>query len=161
MSVRRKIAVLGGGSALAMSVTLLAHLEGERVNAYFDPVGIPTICYGETENVEISDKATHEQCVSQLRQRANEMLVEVYKDVGHVPDATAAALVSFCYNVGPGNCQRSESFRLIREGEREQGCNALMNWQRAGNKVHLLRGRREEERKLCLQGFNDAGLLSE
>lgn len=161
MSLKRKAIVLGGGGALAMSVTLLAHLEGERVNAYFDPVGIPTICYGETAGVNIGDKATHEQCVLQLRNRANEMLVEVYRDVGHVPDATAAALVSFCYNVGAGNCQRSEAFRLIREGERRLGCNALMNWQRAGNKVHLLRGRREEERKLCLQGFEEAGLLHE
>lgn len=161
MSIKRRAAVLGGGGVLAMSVTLLAHLEGEKVNAYLDPVGIPTICYGETENVKIGDKATHEQCIMQLRQRTNEMLAEVYKDVGHVPDATAAALGSFCYNVGPGNCQRSEAFRLIREGERVLGCNALMNWQRAGNKVHLLKGRREEERSLCLQGFNEAGMLDE
>ena len=161
MGIKRKLVVSGGGGALAMSIVLLSNFEGERVNAYFDPVGIPTICFGETENVTIRDSATHEECVAQLKKRANEMLTEVYQDVGFVPDPTAAALVSFCYNVGPSNCRRSEAFRLIREGDEKRGCDALMNWQRAGSNRHLLKGRRQEERDLCITGFKQAGKINE
>lgn len=150
--------LVGGGAAAAMLTSAtLAHLEGERVEAYLDVAGIPTICYGETHGVHLGDTTTHAECEEKLRSQVEYLLRWVYRQVGAVPDPTAAALVSFTYNVGQAAAKDSTVFRRMRQRDLDGACTALLAWKYVtirGRKVVSagLLARREKERELCLLG---------
>jgi len=61
------------------------------------------------------------------------------------------ALVSFAYNVGLGNLQRSTVRIKANRGEWEEAADALLLWNKAGGKVFVgLDRRRKEERAFFL-----------
>ncbi len=43
---------------IAICVGCVASFEGLRTIAYRDPIGIPTVCFGETAGVKLGDKIT-------------------------------------------------------------------------------------------------------
>lgn len=56
----------GAGAAIVLALPMVAHYEGLRTKAYLDAVGVPTICWGETENVKLGDVKTKEECDKML-----------------------------------------------------------------------------------------------
>jgi lysozyme len=136
----------------AIALTAVAGFEGLRQTAYLDPVGIPTICFGETKGVKMGDKATLEQCKGMLMDSLYEAHESVSKCV-KVPmtDSREAALVSFTYNIGGGAFCKSTLVRKLNSGDVIGACNELPRWNKAsGIVLPGLTKRREEERKLCL-----------
>ena len=69
-------------------------------------------------------------------------------------DNQFAALVSLCYNIGPGNFAGSTLVKRFNAGDMQGAANAFLSWNKAAGKVlpGLVR-RREAERKL----FGTAG----
>ncbi|MER5172677.1 glycoside hydrolase family protein, partial [Thioclava kandeliae] len=55
---RHAAGVAGVAAAIALAITTIAPWEGRELRAYRDIVGIPTICFGETEGVKMGDVAT-------------------------------------------------------------------------------------------------------
>ncbi|MER5174127.1 glycoside hydrolase family protein, partial [Thioclava kandeliae] len=55
---RHAAGVAGVAAAIALAITTIAPWEGKELRAYRDIVGIPTICFGETEGVKMGDVAT-------------------------------------------------------------------------------------------------------
>ena len=52
--------------------TLIATWEGKENVGYKDIVGVPTACYGDTQNVEVGKRYTDTECLERLdRQIAN------------------------------------------------------------------------------------------
>ena len=154
----RALALAGAGAG-ALSYAMLAHFEGERTKPYLDVVGVPTKCYGETSDVDMSVEYTHEQCEAYLHTRITTVQAFVYRYAGYQPPATTAALVSFTYNVGEGNARSSTVFRKMREGHPYAGCDALPYWNkiRRGKlliPLDALTARREAERELCRLGLD-------
>lgn len=136
----------------AIALTAVASFEGLRQYAYLDPVGIPTICFGETKGVKMGDKATLEQCKGMLLDSLYEAHESVAKCV-KVPmtDSREAALVSFTYNIGGSAFCRSTLVKKLNVGDVVGACNELPKWNKAnGIVLPGLVNRREEERKLCL-----------
>lgn len=135
----------------AIAMSCVATFEGLRTYAYRDPVGIPTICFGETKGVEMGDRATPEQCREMLGNRLEEFNAGISKCVMvPISDSRRAALVSFSYNVGIGAACRSSLVRRINTGDPD-ACDELLRWTRAGGiELPGLKRRREEERRLCL-----------
>jgi lysozyme len=137
----------------AIAVTIVAGFEGIRQYAYRDPIGIPTICFGETKGVKIGDRATIEECKGMLL----ESLELAHKSVSQcvkVPmtDKREAALVSFAYNIGGGAFCKSTLVKKLNSGDTVGACNELPKWDKANGIVLAgLTKRREEERKLCLE----------
>lgn len=92
--------------ALAMPATM--YYEGLELKAYLDPVGKPTLCYGETQGVKMGQTATESQCKEMLAIKLGyisyrvDMLVEP-----EMPKAVHAAAVDLVYNVGEGAFKRS------------------------------------------------------
>lgn len=130
--------------------------EGLRQVAYKDPVGIPTICFGETAGVKLGDKATMEECQGMLMDSLvkADAAVQACTKVS-LPDERRAALVSFTYNVGGGNYCSSTLVKLLNEGNTYAACNQLPRWNRAkGFVLPGLTRRREAERLLCLKGLS-------
>lgn len=154
--IHKQLLGYGLGSALALSGALLVPFEGKRNDAYVDPVGIYTICYGETKNVKKGDYKTDEQCLESLAEDLFSHDKGMMKAVA-VPlsDNQHAAFLSFCYNVGVSKCTKSTAFKYLNQGKYADACRELLRWNKAGGKV--LRGltlRREAEYKMCMGETN-------
>lgn len=151
--IHKQLLGYGLGGALAISgAFLVAPFEGKENKAYIDPVGIYTICYGETKNVKKGDYKTDEQCLESLAEDLVSHDKGMMKAVNvQLSDNQHAALLSFCYNVGVSKCTKSTAFKYLNQGKYADACRELLRWNKAGGKV--LRGltlRREAEYKMCM-----------
>lgn len=137
----------------AIAVTCVSAFEGLRQTAYADPVGIPTICFGETKGVKLGDRATLEECKALLADSLEIADRGVRSCVkGLLPDYRRAALVSFTYNVGVSNLCGSTLVRKLNAGDVAGACNELTRWNRAkGIVLPGLTKRRAAERDMCLK----------
>lgn len=141
-------------AALSISIaciTAIASNEGFRGYAYRDPVGIPTIGYGETNGVKMGDKITQREALDRLKVSANEHGQGMAKCI-KVPLSQNEydAYVDFTYNVGVGAFCRSTLVKKLNAGDYAGACKELLKWDKAGGKVLPgLTKRRQEEYKLC------------
>lgn len=142
---------------MLIAAPFTAHHEGLRLEAYLDPVGIPTICYGETDGVELGQIKTKEECDAMFETRLGYFAywVDYYVE----PDMKAethAALTSFSYNVGVDAFKKSTLLKKINDGDLAGGCNEMLRWKYADGRVLPgLVKRRKAERDLCLKGGLD------
>lgn len=138
----------------AIAVTCVSGFEGLRQVAYSDPIGIPTICFGETKGVQLGQRATLAECKGMLAdslELANRGVDACIR--APLTDYRRAALVSFTYNVGQGSLCGSALARKINAGDTAGGCNELSRWTYAGGvKLPGLVKRRAAEREMCLRG---------
>lgn len=141
---------------IAICVSCVSGAEGLRQYAYRDPVGIPTICFGETRGIKMGDKATVEQCKDMLNVRIEEFGVGVDKCVKvPLPPERKAATVSFAYNVGVKKFCESTMARKLNAGDILGACNEFSRWTYAhGIPLPGLVKRRAEERRLCMIGLS-------
>lgn len=139
----------------AIAVMCVSGFEGLRQVAYNDPVGIPTICFGETKGVKLGQKATVEECKAMLAEsleRADQAVMLCTKVT--LPDKRRAALVSFTYNVGGTAYCKSTLLRKLNAGDTVGACDELLRWVTArGVTLPGLVNRREQERSLCMAGL--------
>lgn len=148
------------GVVIAMALPMVKSSEGLRTNAYRDPVGIPTICFGETLGVRMGDTATVAECENMLGGRLEGFLVEMRScTTADLPPKTEAAFLSFTYNLGSGVYCPNIAERRINQGKLWEACAALSLYNKAGGRVLPgLVTRRAEERALCETGLREAGI---
>lgn len=133
-------------------VNLIKEFEGFRNGAYRDSVGVWTIGYGHTKGVKSGDYVTEQEGEEFLK---NDLIiyedyVKKYVDVP-LTQTQFDALVSFTYNLGPGNLKKSTLLRKLNAKDYKGAANEFPRWNRAGGRV--LRGltrRREAEKQLFL-----------
>lgn len=140
-------------AALAIALGLMSASEGEKHQAYQDPVGIWTICRGHIAGVKPGQVATAEQCAMLAEQDLSAAFVSVARLVKvELPDTRRAALADFVYNVGEGRFASSTLLRKLNAGDVVGACNELPKWVYAGGKkLPGLVKRRAIERELCLR----------
>lgn len=151
-TVRGKVGLSG---ALAMTMALLGYFEGDRLVAYLDSVGVPTICKGVTQGVKLGDTYTQAECDA----KTTAALLLIAADVDRlvkvpITETEQAAWYSFTYNVGAGAFGKSTALRKLNAGDHIGACNEMLRWNKAGGKV--LKGlvkRRAAERELCLYSY--------
>lgn len=148
-------------TVIGLATPMIQEHEGLRTSAYLDPVGIPTICFGETLGVSLGDQATVSECHEMLEPRLVGFLEEM-RDCTDVvlPAKTEAAFLSFTYNLGSGVYCSNIAGKRLNQGKLVEACEALDLYVYAGGRV--LRGlvkRRAEERDLCLTGLAEGGVL--
>lgn len=145
----------------AAGIALIKEFEGCRLKAYPDPAtgGEPwTIGYGLTSAAGIIP-VKRGLVITQAQ--ADEYLV---KSLAKYEDAVSkaltkpptpnqfAAMVSLCFNIGPGNFAKSSVVRKLNAGDVAGAANAFLLWNKAAGKVMAgLTRRREAERKLFLK----------
>ncbi|MGR3452866.1 lysozyme [Pseudooceanicola sp.] len=148
---------------LDVAVPLVAKWEGLRLSPYLDPVGVLTVCYGETQGVRRGDTYTEEECRQMLARRILEYRIGLHRHftvetrTRRLTPERDAAYASLAYNVGVAGAGGSTATRRLNAGDIPGGCEALTWWNKAGGRV--LRGlvrRRSEERDLCLLGVGKA-----
>lgn len=142
----------GGGAVIGLLIATVAAFEGLSLVAYRDPVGVYTVCYGETEGVKPGDRHTLQECKDMLATSLEKYARGIERCVrAPLPTKRYVALVSFAYNVGISAACGSSVVRLINAGRTREGCDALLKWNRAGPFVLSgLTKRRQKERQLCL-----------
>jgi lysozyme len=147
MSAKHLIA----GGIIGACVAFIAPNEGLRLHAYHDPVGILTICDGETQGVYPGETKTPEQCRRMLQSRIEDYLGPVDKMMPGLPDNARVAYTDFAYNTGVARLRTSRIPTLEREKQHVAACTELLRYVYGGHK--LLPGlvaRRRRENALCL-----------
>lgn len=160
MGTARKV---GGasGAAVTLACAFIIPWEGLWTTAKVDTIGTglpPTVCYGETEGVKVGDHYTKKQCEEMLAKKLPRYAAEIAPCIKvPISDKTRAAFISFSYNVGTAGFCRSSAARRLNAGDPRGACDALMQWTKArGRVVKGLVNRRTAERKMCLEGINEA-----
>lgn len=138
-------------AALSLAVPVVETFEGLRTRPYRDPVGVATVCYGQT-GVEMRPY-TPEECRAMLNraitQRYGPEVLKCTPGIGDYPGAFAAA-ISLAYNIGSSAYCRSTAARKFQQGELKAGCDAFALWVKAGGRVLPgLVNRREAEIEMC------------
>lgn len=153
MSPDRKAALV-----LALAVALAIPAEGLRQYAYRDPVGILTVCYGSTANVEAGRHYGLEECRDRLDREMTAALDVVERCQPGLPVEVKAAFGDAVYNLGPAIACNSMASRMLAAGDIAGACDQLPRWNKAriaGVPIELpgLTKRRAAEQALCRQGI--------
>ena len=138
-------------------IELIKSFEGLHLDAYLDPVGIPTIGYGHIRTAKLGQVITNEQADDLLRQDVAfaEKAVNTYVNT-EITQNQYDALVSFTFNLGAGNLKMSHLLKFTNERKFELAANEFGRWVYAGGrKLNGLVRRREEEKNLYLKGIFD------
>ena len=131
-------------------IELIKSFEGRRLVAYQDSVGVWTIGYGHTKTAH-EDKLIIKSTADRL---LAEDLVEFEKYVEKYVTVSLTqnqfdALVSWTFNLGPGNLKESTMLKKLNQGLYEEVPDEMRRWNKAGGEVleGLVR-RREAEAAL-------------
>lgn len=136
---------------------LIKQFEGLRLEAYIDPVGVLTIGYGLTSAAGIvlvkrGMTITKEQAEDYLIRALAKYEYAVSRALKRTPTQNQFdAMVSLCYNIGPGNFGGSSVVRYFNAGNPEMAAASFLLWTKAGKPPKPMEGlkrRREAERKL-------------
>jgi lysozyme len=140
-------------------IDLIKSFEGWRAKAYRDAVGVWTIGYGHTDMTGNPPKVTSDLRIT--REEGEEILrrdllkyesAVIAAVLVPLNDNQYSALVSFCYNVGPGNLRKSSILKRVNASRFDDVPGRLLLWNKAGGRV--LRGltrRRKAEGELFLK----------
>lgn len=133
--------------------------EGKRLEAYLDPGGIPTICHGETQGVELGDVATDEECADLLAGRVEEFRAKVKRCIRRpMPKLVEDAFTSTAYNIGASAFCGSSIARLWNDGHARAACERITQigtrTKTTGKELPGLVIRRAEESAICLGGLS-------
>lgn len=139
-------------------VDTITRFEGFSSEPYMCPANVPTIGYGSTfyedgTKVSLEDKPITEASAREAL-RIELIRVEGYVQRLVLVDLTEnefSALVSFVYNVGSGNFQRSTMRMKLNRGDKAGAAEEFWKWRRGGGRIlpGLVR-RREVEKSLFL-----------
>lgn len=143
--------------------SLIRHFEGCRLKAYKCPAGIWTIGYGNTQYedgrmVKAGDMITQSRAATLLQLIVAKFAISTDMMVKQeIRQHEFDALVSFCYNVGVGNLEKSTLLRKVnRRSPSEEVRAEFMKWNKArGQELAGLTRRRASEAYLFINGKNN------
>jgi len=136
--------------------------EGYRGAAYDDGVGVQTIGFGTTTQVDgrpvrPGDRMSPERALVRMGQDVSRFERDMRACIGDVPlyPHEWDAYVSLTYNIGSGAFCRSTLVRRLKQTPPDYAgaCAEILRWNQAGGRVWRgLELRRQDEFKLCTQG---------
>ena len=143
------------------TLAFIKGFEGLRLTAYRDAVGVLTIGWGHTGDVQPGQQISLHQAEVLLDLDANRAAAAVRRRV-KVPLTPAQfdALVSFTFNLGEGRLAASTLLRQLNAGDYRGAAEELLRWDKGtvrGRKVALpgLTRRRWAERELFMRGVRE------
>jgi lysozyme len=147
-------------TVLALATAIAIPAEGLRQYAYHDPIGLLTVCWGSTTDVEQGKKYSLEECKARLDEDMLDAIETVERCVPSLTEPVLAAFSDAVFNAGPAiacDTNRSTAARFLKAGHFELACRQLPRWNKAkvgGVMVELpgLTKRRQKEMELCLKG---------
>lgn len=145
---RAKVAAGLGALAIAMAAPLVMRFEGLRTEPYLDPIGLKTVCYGETHAAMRT--YSPQECEAMLQESLESHGADIAACLpADLPDTKKAAALSFAYNVGAKKVCGSTFALKLRNGD-PTACAELSRWVYADGRILPgLVKRRAAERALC------------
>lgn len=139
-------------------IDLLKRWEGCKLTAYRDSAGVWTVGYGLTTAAGIivvkeGTTITQRQAEAYLVEALAKYELAVEKALKRQPTQSQFdAMVSLCYNIGPGAFAGSTVVRRFNEGNIAGSADAFLMWTKAGGReLQGLVNRRKDERALFLK----------
>ena len=130
-------------------IDLIKSLEGLRLTAYRDAVGILTIGYGHTGR-DVTEGMVIDAGRAEALLRADLMRFEdaVRRHAGAASQGEFDAMASLAFNIGVTAFANSTLARKHRAGDRAGAAEEFLRWNRAGGRplAGLTRRRRAERR---------------
>lgn len=145
------------------AVSIVEEFEGYVPEAYLDPVGIWTKCYGDTTNVAPGAKYTFEQCAKSLNTHLAETTAPIFRCIPNLhsaPSKVQAAFASMAYNIGPYAFCSSSVARFANNAQWEKACIRISQIYKIakGRELPGLVNRRNRESQICLEGIAEEKL---
>ena len=146
-------------------IAVIKKFEGLRLKAYKCPAGVFTIGYGHTENV-CADSEISELMADQILRKDLQKFEQTINDLDlPLLQCEFDALVSFVFNVGIGNFNKSTLKKLLSQKKFFYAAKEFDKWVFAGGKkLPGLQNRRNKERKIFegryLEDYQDNELNS-
>lgn len=138
-------------------IALIKRFEGLRNRAYKCSAGVWTIGYGHTKGVKAGQAITTQQAEEMLQADLKNFEDWVSKLVKvELTQGQFDALVSFCFNLGPGALDSSTLLKLVNQQKFALAADQFKRWNKAGG-VELagLTKRRQAERDLFVSKAGD------
>lgn len=131
---------------------IIKEFEGLRLQSYKCPAGVWTIGYGHTKGIKPNMTITESDAERLLDIDIVEVARTIRKYVTvHLNDNQAQALVSFIFNVGPGNFANSTLLRKLNAKDYKGASLEFQKWVYSkGKKLPGLVRRRKAEMELFL-----------
>lgn len=139
---------------------LIKEFEGLYLQAYLDPVGVPTIGYGtirypDGNLVRMGDRISKAEADAFLRDECDKVSRDILKATAGIAlnQNQLDALISFCFNLGIGALLSSTLLKKLKAGDFKAAAKEFPRWNKAtdnGVKIELpgLTKRRAKERAL-------------
>lgn len=130
-------------------IAIIKKFEGLRLKAYKCPAGVYTIGYGHTENV-LADSEISELMADQILRKDLKNFEQAINNLDlPLLQCEFDALVSFAFNVGIGNFNKSTLKKLLLQKKFFYAAKEFDKWVFAGGKkLPGLQNRRNTERKI-------------
>jgi len=136
-------------------VDMVKHFEGFEGKAYYDPVGILTLGYGNTIGVREGDTITREEATKLLEDMLEKEYARYVRMHVKVPVTQAMfdSLTGFTYNLGVGNLANSTLLKKLNSGDYKGASQEFIRWDKAGGEVLAgLTRRRKAETAMFVGG---------
>lgn len=155
------VALLGAGAA-SLTLEATARHEGYVPQAYLDPVGVWTKCFGDTQDVTPGAVYSDAECLRSLNdavERHTKPVLACVPGLAGQADEVKAAFVSMAYNIGVSAFCGSSVADYARAGDWSAACKRIAQiYRRAGGReLPGLVKRRADESALCLRGLSRQG----
>lgn len=128
-------------------IALIKSFESLRLEAYRCPAGTWTIGYGHTAGVRRGDRIDAQKAEQLLTEDLRKFEEVVNRECPHVNQNQFDALVSFTFNVGTGNFQKSTLLKCVKANQQNVNIRyEFSRWNKANGTVlaGLIRRRKAE-----------------
>ena len=152
-----KFGIIGGSMAavILLAAGFIKPWEGTVPKAYFDVIGVLTICVGHTgRDVYEGQEVSQARCDALLASDIGKTYIALAGCATRpVYPGQAVALLSLGFNIGSRNLCHSTLIRQLNAGQPASvWCRQILRWDRAGGRrIRGLTRRREAEYQLCVE----------
>lgn len=155
MDTRSKLVTALGASAAVLCLHLIPMEEGRPARGYLDPAGIPSKCYGDTQDVQVGRVYSDAECRSSLETALIKHCGPVAESVPGIKSKPFAltAGCSLGYNAGVAGWRMSDARKHMLAGEWPQACRAFM-WNDSGRRIYVTARNRTTGRYDYLPGLD-------
>lgn len=140
-------------AAAGATANLAKPFEGQKLTPYRDPVGILTVCYGETHNVQ-NRRYTPAECDQLINDKMIDYAAQVYECHPDLPFSVLVAATDIVYNVRNGRaivCTGVVGQKLSAK-DYPSACRQMLAYNRGGGKVLPgLDRRRKADYQKCME----------
>ena len=134
---------------------LIKKFEGCETSAYQDSVGVWTIGFGHTKDVEEGQTCSIEDAESMLADEMDEYEGYINNMVKvDLQQHEFDSLVAWVYNLGPTNLGESTMLKVLNGGQFDRVPDEMNRWTRAGGEILEGLVRRRQAESLMFQNLD-------